>query len=86
MFLSTRVFLVGNPYLILKEGEGFELHFLIPTFGQASSCWAEKVVLLDATTEELTESFFGLFFGGDLVYSLEEQQRRLPGIISDIWL
>ena len=28
----TRVFPVGNPYLILREGEVLELHFLIPTF------------------------------------------------------
>ena len=32
---STRVFLVGNTYLILKEGEVLELHFLIPAFGQS---------------------------------------------------
>ena len=35
VFLSTKVFLVGNSYLILKEGEGSELHFLILTFGQS---------------------------------------------------
>ena len=42
-------------------------------------------MLLGAATEELIESFFGLFFSGDLVYYLEEQRRRLRGIISDIF-
>ena len=32
---STRVFPVGNPYLMLKEGDVLELHFLIPAFGQS---------------------------------------------------
>ena len=32
---STRVFSVGNPYLILKKEEVLELHFLIPAFGQS---------------------------------------------------
>ena len=32
---STRVFLDVKPYLILREGEFLELHFLIPAFGQS---------------------------------------------------
>ena len=32
VLFSTRVFPVGNPYLILREGEVLELHFLIPAF------------------------------------------------------
>ena len=40
-----------------------------------------NVVLLGAATKELIESFFGLFSSGDLVYSLEEKQRRLLNFI-----
>ena len=32
VLFSTRVFPVGNPYLILREGEVLELHFLILKF------------------------------------------------------
>ena len=32
LMFSTRVFPVGNPYLILREGEVLELHFLILEF------------------------------------------------------
>ena len=46
---------------------------------------AENVVLLGAATKELIESFFGLVSSGGLSYSSEEQQRRLPGFISDLW-
>ena len=46
VLFSTRVFLIRNPYLILREGEVFELHFLILEFFpsyllqiQRSFCW-----------------------------------------------
>ena len=77
-FLSTRVFLVRNPYLILKEGEGLSSISSLwnlakaTSFSTAFSYWAENVVLLGAAIEELIESFFGLFFSGELVFSLEE--------------
>ena len=75
VFLSTKVFLVGNPHLILKEGDGlssissFWNLAKATSFSAAFSYWAENVVLLGAAIEELIESFFGLFFSGDLVDS-----------------
>ena len=57
----------------------------LPPAAITFSYWVENVVLLGAATEELIESFFGLFFGGDLVYSLEDHQRRLLGNILDLW-
>ena len=87
MFLNPRVFPVGNPSLILNEGEGLSF---ISSFWHLAKlnpsatmllCWAENIELLGAATEELIESFFGLFFSGDLVFSLVEQQRRLSGFI-----
>ena len=91
MLLSTRVFSIRNPYLFLKEGEDLSSissfwHLAkLPPSTAVFSCWAENVVLQGETTEELIESFFSLFFSGSLVYYLEEQQRRLPSRISDLW-
>ena len=55
-----------------------ELNFLILEFDQANTfnialfLQQINIVLLGAATEELIESFLGLFFSEDLVYYLEE--------------
>ena len=54
--LHPRVFPIGNPYLILKEGEGLSYIFSFQHFSKlipsatALFCWAENVVLLGAAT------------------------------------
>ena len=79
MFLNPRVFPVVNPYLILKEGEGFELHFLILAFGQAYP-FSYNVILLGRkrcvagnSNRGTLRVILGMFFGGVLAYYLEEK-------------
>ena len=80
-FLNPRVFPVRNTYLFLKEGEGFSFissfQHLENLLSVATMLFLQyiNIVLLGAAIEELIEPSFGLFFMGDLVYSLEEQLR-----------
>ena len=91
LLFSTRVFSVENPYLILREGEVLELHFLISKFCPSyllqlqCSFYLELGCVVGAAKEDLFESFLGLFFNGELVYPLEDQQGGLPDIFSYLW-